>query len=329
MNFDLIIKTLFPLFPRTYGKYRKIIKSPDNLITQIKRENGLKDIFISIYDKNLIIDKIIFDIDASKPSDLQKALSQAKSLYDALTSEGIPSIPIFSGKKGFHIYALFSPIKVDYFTCGDLIRNVQEYFLSKKNITMADPHLIGNSNALIRIPNTLNKSRYCIPLPNLDLSIYDILNLSLSTQPFPFSLSDRPDIREFYDPSRSPTPINNGESLNVSSNIVPENIKTFLKTLIRPCVFESITNNREPPHFCRAELVTELRSLGYKPESITKIIEKLRWADFDLNTTKKYVEKYQKYLPYSCRKLKSMGIRCLENCHWQYFWIENKVEVKT
>lgn len=319
-----VLETLFPFFPREYGKYRKTVYSMDHLAKLIDRDNGLDDVYVSVYDKALNIDKVVWDIDSDSPSKLSLALEEAKRLYEKITSSGIPCVPVFSGKKGFHIYALFQPLQLDVFTASELIKNVQEQFIIRTKTTLADNHLIGNTSALIRVPNTLNESRFCVPLPEdfLDWTVDKVLDYALKPRNLIFKFNYRPNIKDFYDPEIFyPT----GKPITLEPvDSVPSNPKS-LKYLIRPCIFVTITNVREPPHFARAELVTELNALGYSIDDIVEIIKNLNFADFDEKITRKYVEKYVKYIPYSCRRLKSMGVNCMPDCRWRYFWKKEKL----
>ncbi|MEM4534987.1 MAG: hypothetical protein QW764_02965 [Desulfurococcaceae archaeon] len=320
-----LIRTLFPFFPRDYGRYRTTVNSFDEIVRLIARDNGVVDVYVSVYDRDLHIDKVVWDIDSKGPNGLSAALEQAKRLYEKLRSKGIPSVPVFSGKKGFHIYALFQPVVLDYFTASDLIKNVQEQFILQAKVTLADDHLIGNPSALIRVPNTLNKTRYCVPLPEdfLDWTILDVLEYALRPHDLDLNFGYRPDIKDFYNPEIS-YPV--GRPVTLEKTNPPRTNAKALSALIRPCVFDILVNFSEPPHFARAELVTELNALGYDPDSIVETIKSLNWSDFDESITRKYVEKYVNYLPYSCRRLRQMGIICRAGCRWRYFW--KKEEVK-
>ena len=94
----------------------------------------------------------------------------------------------------------------------------------------------------------------------------------------------------------------------------------LVKPLIRPCVFEEVTTNPEPPHIVRLALVTELMYYGWSKESVIELIRKLRWRDYNQKTTKYQVDHiYSKgYLPPSCHKLMYF-VRC-NNCGWVYFY---------
>jgi len=324
-----ITKLLFSFFPREYGRYRQVVTNYDDLVKLINRDNGLMDVYVSVYDKNLHIDKVIWDIDSRTPSGLNVALEEAKRLYNLLMSKGIPTLPVFSGKKGFHIYAFFRPLQLNVVTASELIRNIQEQFIIQAKVRLADSHLIGNVSALIRVPNTLNWTRFCVPLPDkfVNWSITDILNYALEPHNGIEINGYRPDIRDFYNPEIM-YPTGKPATFIDEKSVIPSNVKELLRYLLRPCIFALVTNIREPPHFARVELVTELSALGYNVDELVEIIKRLNWADFDESITRKYVEKYVNYIPYSCRRLRYMGVRCPEDCHWHYFWKKEREVVK-
>jgi len=325
----LIHQILFPFFPREYGRYRRTIYDQEQMLKLAERDNGITDVYVSVYDKNLHLDKVVWDIDAKTPSLLPVALDEAKRFYKAILGQGIPVIVNFSGKKGFHVYALFRPEQMDYYTAAELIRNIQEQFVLKVKSRLTDSHLIGNPSALIRLPNTLNGSRFCVPLPEdfVNWSITKILDYALR----PHDLDEnfvvhRPPIKDFYNPELF-YPTGKPITLNLPGRVIPENIKTFLKNLIRPCIYQLVIGLPNPPHFARVELTTELYALGYQVDEIVEIIRKLKWIDFDEKITRKYVEKYVNYIPYSCRRLKAMGVSCDNGCHWRYFWKKERLNI--
>lgn len=320
----MIYQVLFPSFPREYGRYRQLVYTSEEMLKLAKRDNGITDVYVGVYDKNLNIDKVVWDIDSGFASQLPKALEEAKNLFFVLTNQGIPSIVNFSGKKGFHVYALFEPEKMDYYTGSEIIKNIQMQFLTEAKLELADNHLIGNISALIRLPNTINNSRFCVPLPDdfVNWHISDVLKFSLKKHNLDKQISYRPLIKDFYKAElfySNPNPIEKPVALDMLGRL-PENINAFLKDLIRPCIYKLVTNLPNPPHFARVDLVTELHALGYKPEEIAQIVQNLKWIDYNKDTTMKNVEKYINYIPFSCKRLRAMGVKCNDGCFWNYWW---------
>ena len=133
--------------------------------------------YTSIYDVNesLLIDKVVFDLDSK---DLDEAFVDVGILCSRLYDKNISYLVIFSGKKGFHVYGLVKPIKLPRDIAGYYLANLQRSLTN--GLETVDTHLIGNVSAMIRVPNTLNGSRYCTPLPFEfpKMSIEEILDYS-------------------------------------------------------------------------------------------------------------------------------------------------------
>jgi len=150
-------------FPRELGSKRNLINNQPQFEKSIDMLNGVDEVFTNLNPLNGEINKVTFDFDG-----LPTALLEAQKVYCHLLSCGIPTIPVASGRKGIHLHAVFKPRKsldnreILYKTTKSLLLK------SLPESKSVDSHLIGNTRALIRIPNTLRppeNNSFCSFLP--------------------------------------------------------------------------------------------------------------------------------------------------------------------
>ena len=67
---------------------------------------------------------------------------------------------------------------------------------------------------------------------------------------------------------------------------------------------------KEPPHHVRVAATVDLMWAGLTIEEIVRIYSKLNWIDWNPKTTEYQVRDVfkRKLRPYSCKKLRSLGI---------------------
>ena len=149
------------------GLPRKTVTSNKETIEFINKNNGLKKIFRTVYNFDLmnenkpdynsaIIDKLFFDFDG------KDCWNEANSFHEFLIKENIKHYITMSGK-GYHIFVLTKTYRPKH--SKNCIKNAQHYFIDKLNLK-CDKQVIGDNARLHRIPNTFNpKARlFCIPL---------------------------------------------------------------------------------------------------------------------------------------------------------------------
>ena len=131
---------------------------------------------------NAVIDTIPFDFDSK---DLQASLDDAKKLVSWCHRHSIDPRVTFSGGKGFHVFLDIIPMKLK-----NPKRTLSQFcteLSAAAEFTTVDTVIFGDTNRLIRIPNTIHsKSKlYCIPLNSdefTDLSLDQILELATEQQ---------------------------------------------------------------------------------------------------------------------------------------------------
>ena len=311
------IEDLFKRFPRDVDYPRKVVYNYEELKRFVELTNGIKSVYVALYDHTFIIDKIFFDFDSK---DITLAFEDVKTFIKRLNEYNYPFIPVFSGRKGFHVYVLLKPwTPPNVETAKAVLRDLQQALAG--DLTTCDRNIFGDIRRLTRYPNTLNKTNYCVPLPYdfVNWNISQIIDYAKSQREIDYEIKNLPSINAFID--------NINEYTNAPSKLKPLHeivdmppLLYLVKPLIRPCIFESVTIEPDPPHIVRLSLVTELMYYGWSKESIHELIKKLKWRDYNSKMTKLQIDQIfrKKYLPPSCYKIKNF-VRCNE-CGWVYYY---------
>jgi len=320
---------IFSPFFREVGKSRRVVYNLKEWLNEIDKLNGFDDVFTSVYPLDGTIDKIFFDID---DKDIEKAFEVAAKLYSWLRDNGFTVIPIATGKKGFQLHVLLEPLRYSNL-CEkkkkELLANAAYYIIEKAGLTdedgepmsQIDTHVIGDVRRLCRVPNTLrppeNKS-FCVFLPpNFDeMGIDDVVEYTKH-----LSLEYNYEINELKNLFDFPIVLTEKRKKKIARMDArrlraPENIREYLKRLLRPCIFEELLR-AEPYHFIRVAATIDLLRLGFTIDEIVKMYSLLGWTDFDYDKTRYQVEHIAEkgYSPYSCKKLrKLLGNRYCEKC---------------
>lgn len=327
------INTLFSVFPREIGIpwddpkkafFRKTVTSKRGLTNYISTVNGIRSCYCSVYDTHskVTIDKVVFDLDSTN---LETALKDTIKIIKRIKD---PFLVLFSGKKGFHLYILLKPQKLRRDVAGFYIKELQQRL--SKGIKTVDTHLIGNVSAMIRIPQTLNKKRYCTFLPP-EFKNWDINQvLEWSMQPHELQIHGSTDYRTIEEA------VGEIEVKEYKETIIPDDFIKIngippledLHLFIRPCVLEEmihpVRKDRGSFHMTRMSFVSELMFLGHTKKQVLDIFRlihsKYPIPDFDEETTMYQISKIfeNKIKPYGCLKLKEK-LTCT-NCGWKYMW---------
>jgi len=274
--------------------------------------------YTSVYNigEEILLDKFVFDLDSK---DLNEVFTEADILASRLHDRNISYAVIFSGKKGAHVYGLLKPAKLE--------RDIAEYYLKKLHksfidgLKTVDMHLVGNPSAMIRIPNTLNDGRYCIPLPFefRKMNIQEILDYSRIQHNINFFPGELRTIQELVGDLKVQKRDDTIFKDEIKLRSVPS--MEILEELIRPCVITEIKKNN-PCNIARIDFVSEMMFTGFIPKQILEVIKDLEWDDFDEKQTQYYIRKVfeRRLKPYSNFKLKE-AFGCMDK---GYYWWNGK-----
>ena len=96
------------------------------------------------------------------------------------------------------------------------------------------------------------------------------------------------------------------EPMSRSSESTVSNPSLFLRLLLRPCLYRHIIGIH-PSHEVRVAATVDLLQ-NYNPETILEIYSTLGWEDYEEKLCYSQILSCGKYKPYSCSKLKALGI---------------------
>ena len=336
---DALTRQLFGQFPREFAiPSRSMVYDIVDFNQRVTINDGIFDCYTSIFpfgDKGIIVDKIFLDFDKTDFCDGDTTLNDAKRVYRHMVDKGHIVVPVASGKKGIHLYILLKPI--DYieqegktalyqatiqmledvfgpleqgteYTDDD--KSVYVYYAvdEDRRILGVDPKIVGDIRRITRVPHTrrppANKS-WCTYLPPsfVDASWLDIINWCKMPH-----YMDRVDTPKFTlaDLPKSDRKIENTPISKFPEAPIPVEGNALLSAILRPCLYHGITR-RNPRHDARVAATIDLLR-DWSPNEITQIYSTLNWMDWNSNVTRAQILTCQKYKPYSCKKLRGLGL---------------------
>jgi len=301
-------------FPRCVGLYGDMASSERELLKYVELNNGLTDVYVCLYDVSYTIDKVFFDIDSHS---LDRSFDAVKKLARRLEEYSLPYIPVFSGRKGFHVYIpvkAWTPPNIE--TAKAVLRDIQKSLAG--DIKEADRHVFGDVKRKVRFPNTLNNGCYATPLP-LDFTRWTLSDIvGFAKEPHDIEYDVKPtdllaltEMEILYRDYAE-------DDVTASYDSMPR--FRLVSKLLRPCLAKYLAVEKDPPHMVRLNLVAELRYLGFTEDQVVELIGELGWRDFDERVTRYHVHHIyeRKYKPLTCRRLRDF-VPCW-NCGWFYWW---------
>ena len=334
---NMLDRTTLELFGRlsreTGDPSRHQVYTVKEIESFIRNTEGKNDqIFISLYPSNFLVDKLYHDCDYGSC-----VFEDFVSLFEYSLKNKLNPIPIITGLKGsrkeprYHLYNRLTPkiygpdaklllykatyrILTDVFgEISEVIENQHRHFRTKERIISPDPCVVGDLKRLVRIPQTeriSNPRTFCTYLPYdfTSWSQRELLKwcfekhvvcypkiesrLFLTDSCFSFEFSDMKHIIKEHKPFI--------KTKELSST-------KLIKPLLRPCVWNQISKIH-PDHLTRVIATVDLFSLGFNEDEIVDYFSKLGWQDFDESVTRHYIGYCKRYKPYSCSKLRGLGI---------------------
>lgn len=297
-------------FPREITSKRKLITTPRHFEQEIDILNGaIEDLYTNVNPINGEINKISIDFDGAE------SLKESQKLCTYLLGLGIPCIPVASGRRGVHLHVLFKTRKGE--DNKEILYKTTKSLLLKslpKNKAV-DPHLIGNTRAMIRIPNTLRPPEnmsFCTYLPPgkafLEMTETDLATHIRGTHYYlaeDYGINKHPPtFEEFILPEVDKEQVQFAEFDNSKSVHYSDNEQ--LKHLLRPCLYRLMTVE-EPRHKVRVAATADLLRSEISPNQILDMYRSLNWRDWDEKWTAYQIGKV-KTIYWHKKKLKQLGI---------------------
>ncbi len=328
----------YPFFPREIGipneKYfrRRTCTAPEFFAEVEKTRSSGREAYAGVYafdDERVVIDRIAFDVDA--PS-LFIARKVALKLCSILNNLDLQPVIVFSGRKGFHVYAFLSPKQMNIAFAKCITRllclELTKELPAKKFV---DTHLFGNVRGMLRIPNTLHSlQHYAIPLTEEEFAkcdVVDIVRMSRTVRDIDDIVRDERTVIDIADEiqiSERTQQQHSNFSVQHSTDKIGVIGLDVIREFVRECVVDELLTNSEPHHLVRFDFVSELMCAGFSEEDVLRIFTRYFsfWNDFDVERTRYQIHHIfqHKYLPLSCSKLREY-VRCRKgSCGWWYLW---------
>jgi len=295
----------------------------------VKRHDGITGVHIRLNTE--IFDKVLFEFELKERRGREELLDLCDTVLgflDDLRSSGFDDnvLLFFSGNKSFYVYLFFEPVRLNEETASYATKRIYEHFLDEEYEKYLDKNF-ANPYHMIRLPNTRHEATgYVVKYVNPVMLGTDFWEHELySRTPVRIPRPRRPRlVTEFIRPElvEEPPPPETGEELTEGLELIA---KDLLKEVLRPCIYQRLMTDPDPPHIVRTAMVSELMYSGFSRAEVLRLIESLGWTDYDPETTRYHVEKiYEKrLLPPSKKKLKIHGIcndcgRCI--LWWEAIW---------
>ena len=322
---DPRLMELFYPFNRSVGLYRSPIQTYEQFREYIDRNNGIRDCFASVYSSDGYIDKIFFDIDSK--THFSSVRDSAVMLYQHLTSKGYRCIPVFSGRKGFHIHLLLkreqydSQAKAKSLLKSASISIIADAFgievsklLNGELSRYVDPTTIGDVSRIMRIPNTLRPPQndlWCVPLPESFPSMSESELTKYAKEPhiLDYTNQERPRLKDLASSVIDKIDIKEQHKAFVNPGVACDAlvVDDVVKHVVRPCLYNRI-HDANPSHTVRLAMSADMLNLGYSQEQVVDYFSRLGWVDFNRRRTADAVKQCSGLNSYSCKTLRLNNI---------------------
>jgi len=324
MKLDRTTCRLFGDMPREVSLGRLKVNTVDDLANYVSTNNGVTDCYVSTTTLDGLVTEIYYDIDSPN---LEDAFLETCWVYEWLLRKGCCVVPVITAGKGFNLHKILRPKRYeDGQESKRLIKNATLWVLSqvfgydeKTRIIYTDcfdPQVIGNLRRVCRIPNTLRPPKnlaWCTYLPPdfHKMKLIDIIALTKEPQHFDYDFNgeDLPSLEDFPEAPEG-VKVVHPETRRRNEEIDDSGIDlkghAVLQNLLRPCLYRHMMRDN-PPHDVRVASTIDLLDF-FSPREILSMYKELRWIDFETSSTVDYIESCKGYIPYSCSKLRDMGI---------------------
>lgn len=290
---------------------RRFIDSYKDLIITIEEcKRRLLPCYLSVQpysarDQPCSIEKLFFEFDCA--DDPGRAWRDAVAFAEALKHYyGVEPLLVFSGRKGYHVYAFlektvqFKPSQLDL--ARRVYRELQLRIVRGLDLPTLDSGVVGDIKRLARCPLSVHEKTgsLCVPvtferkpfIPE-DLDAYRTLDSSLLS----------PIIKELKD-------------RGMLKNTLPKpNIRMRRDGRIRPCITAALGKPLDGGngHLMRLAIAREYLNAGYSIDEIVPLFQ--NQPDFNPEKTRYYVENAARHpaKPFRCDTIRGLGF-CLPDC---------------
>ena len=318
-------------FPKTFGNPVQRRIDDTKTLSFLLELNRYTDCYLSVnYYPNwmtqssrhiqfVTVPKLFFDFDSV---DLNLAYKDMKKLYLYLDGE-VPTVPVFSGNKGFHLYILLKPKTYEVSAkLKELLYRSHKYFETKLGLKTLDQHVYSDYKRIARIPYTKNSKSglWSFVLDDVDVPLNSVLDQAKERPPaiqIPnkernFTLDEFVEKYKYDVMDKFSVPPLRTETIGELADL------KYYESLFEyyPCVWNDLLSDN-PKHVSRFQAVVWMKWLGFSMQDIVEFFnmmsERFKWIDRQNIDVRNY-QIYQiytqipEYKPYGCKTFKENGI---------------------
>lgn len=323
-----LIRMLFPLYVANPWQYW--IKSEREYEDFLIFNNGKADCyrshnaFADPKRENVWLQVVVWDFDNKE--DQHQPHADMQALARLGEEVGVPTMNVFSGRKGFHTYFCFKPIlAINNSALKDYVRAVHLWAIERASLKSWDKQLLGDTNRQIRIPGTIHPKtgKWCRKIdPSWSLEYCQSLTSKAPRVEYP---EGKETLIEFC--RRMGIKRSMGRRVDFAkSDFAPYDDKggdfdAYLKLVLpRMCIHNALMTEN-PPHAARLQSIISLVKCGYDQSFAMKFIKQVsehyNWQNRDPNITSYFVQyqfQHPEYHDYSCKRLREEGLCVGSKC---------------
>ncbi|MEM0053273.1 MAG: hypothetical protein QXL89_03740 [Nitrososphaeria archaeon] len=296
-------------------------QEPSKLLELVSESRtGKLPVYVSVQpyrgrDFPCAIEKLFFDFDCKENlnhawEDATKFIQALKEYYNAV------ALPMFSGRKGYHVYVFFKqpiyfePQNLDF--AKEVYKLLQEALVKGLSLPTLDRQVLGDIKRLARAPFSRHEEsgRHCLPMARDRMpTVPEDLDSFRTLDPKLIAVAVK-QVRELL-------------AIRLANNDFRPD--SGIKCNIRPCIMAALEKALEGAngHLMRLAITREYLSAGYSVDEIVQLFR--RQPDFNERKTHYYVEYAANHStrPFKCETIKQLGY-CI-NCKRFY---EDSVQVE-
>lgn len=317
-------------FPRFVGNpYQYRVEDLDDYNKFVKDNNGVNDCYVAhnatpAGRDTVWLRYIPMDLDCN--TGLEKPHEDIKRIKAWADEHGIHCQQVFSAGKGYHAYLEFKPVLVqDNDVLKGVYRGIQETIIEEAGVETSDPHVVGDTQRILRIPGTrhMRTGLYCNEVSSelVDSGLQKVLDYCDRPRKMLKAPLPRMTVKEFVKehsikPKKSSRALSGGEAEYFGGD------DELLKEMLPRMCIHSAMASPNPGHLARFEAALTLMKAGHSPEFVTRFFidngTRHGWGNLDPAVTEYQVyniaRNLDRYNTFSCGRLKGEGLCVGRRC---------------
>ena len=320
---------IFPLYVANPWQY--FVKTEREFQDFIDQNNGKHDCYRS---HNAFADPRrqqiwleVFPFDLDDKENLTQPHADMQALARLGEEVGVPTMCVFTGRKGFHVYFCFKPmLAVNNTALKGYYKAIVLWAVERAQVKSWDKQLFGDTNRQMRIPGTIHPKtgKWCRKIdPSWTLEYCESLTHRALRVEYPQGketmlefvkrLGIKPAVGRKADFEKS----NFADYDDKAGSDFDEYVKLVLP---RPCIHNALMTEN-PPHAARLQAIITRVKTGYDQPSTMKFIKQVsehyNWENRDPGIASYFIDwqyRHPEYRDYSCESLREAGLCIGKRC---------------